>query len=245
MKTNSFIEAIKIEPNKDDIEQLDSTSNSLKKMAEKALSVEIESEEDYQYAANSLQVVESITKVISEITERFRKPAYDYYQSVLKAKKDLVQPGEEASKHLRAQMSGYIKRREQLRAEEARKLIEQQNRIAKENAENAFLTAIESGDDLGAELALEDAVAASVAPNTTISVAPPEIEGIQYRDNWSAELVGPSGLKILCAAIAEGRAPEDLVSFNSSKANQIARSLKHEMKIPGIRAVNNKVIVRR
>jgi hypothetical protein len=230
-----------------EITELDDTSKSLQKMSAKALALAVETPEDYERAGEMLHMVEGVTKVIEDITERFRKPAYEYYKGVMNTKKVLLKPGEDASKHLRGVMSKYVREQEQIRKAEEARLLAEARQKAEEEASAAFEAALEAGDELGAELAIEEASAAPSVDFSQLQEVTPEVQGISYRDNWKAAWDGNAeeALKKLCAAIAAGDAPAALVSLNVAEANRIAKALKGDMRIPGIKAVNEQVIVRR
>lgn len=56
-------------------------------------------------------------------------------------------------------------------------------------------------------------------------------------DLWHAELVD---IRALCAAIAAGKAPADLVQFSQDAGNRLATALKDSADVPGLRFVSTK-----
>ena len=88
------------------------------------------------------------------------------------------------------------------------------------------------GDTGRAEELREQEIIVPVAPTT-------RLEGTTVRTVWSAELVD---IKALCAAIAEGKAPADLVDFSQARGNRIATALKDAANVPGLRFVRSKSV---
>lgn len=211
----------------------------LRAMSDKVHSLEVVDEDSYREAANYLESVDAITKVIESITEEFRKPAYDYYKKVLATKKSLVEPGEEAKKYLRAQMTSYVQEQERIRREEEERLRIEAQKEAEAKAEAELEAALEKGDEVAAELAIEKASAPQEVETEDLT---PQVEGVSYRSTWKASL---TSIRDLCKAVANGEAPERLVQLNTSEANGMARALKDEMKVPGLKAVEHKTLVKR
>lgn len=69
----------------------------------------------------------------------------------------------------------------------------------------------------------------------------PDVATMSTRSKWVAEL---TDIKALCRAVADGKAPASLVSLNQSEANRVAKSLKGSVRIPGIRVIEEKIVVR-
>jgi hypothetical protein len=62
------------------------------------------------------------------------------------------------------------------------------------------------------------------------------LTGVAFVKTWSAEVVD---LKALCRAIADGKAPENLVAADMKVLGQLARALKSAFNVPGCRAVSS------
>lgn len=80
-------------------------------------------------------------------------------------------------------------------------------------------------DSYCAEELRERAIIVPVVPTTKLA-------GTSTRELWSAELVD---IRALCAAIADGKAPADLVTFNQAAGNRLASALKDVADVPGVR----------
>lgn len=229
-----------------EVAEIDVLEERMSTMSNNVMSHEITDNESYQKSARMLHSVEEVFSVIDAVIERFRAPAYDYYKSVLAEKKRLLGPGEKAKAHLRKLMGEYMAEQERVRAAEEKKLIAAAKVEAEEKALEALERAMEAGDDLGAELAIESASATPEVDRTALKELTPNAEGIQVRSSWKAGFEGDTdgSMRKLCAAIGAGRVSVDLVTLNTSKANQLARALKGAMRVPGLVAVEDKTIVR-
>lgn len=231
--------------------ELDGVASRLALIAEEALHVEVDSDASYEIAVHYLNQIEKIFSVVEEIIERFRKPAYDYYQSVLKEKRDILQPGDDARLVLRLKISDYHRKKTEAAEAERTRLLEAAKDDILQEVANAAAKALETGDTDEAKIVTER-LASIVADATAIVEAAdveaaPEVKGITFRDKWSATLKEPEdeSLRLLCAAIAERKAPLNLVRFERVEANKLARALKDELQIPGIAVHSGSTLVKK
>ena len=65
--------------------------------------------------------------------------------------------------------------------------------------------------------------------------APVAADGTWPVTRWTAEL---TDIRLLCAAIAAGAAPEELVQLNQPAANRMASALRDAVSYPGLRFVS-------
>jgi hypothetical protein len=122
-------------------------------------------------------------------------------------------------------------REEQRRLEEiARKEQEKLQRQAEKRAERQEAKG-------NADRAEEIRAAVPVISTPIVVPQPTKVAGIAVRETWSAEV---TDIKALCRAVADGAAPANLVEPNMKVLNTLARSLKAEMRFPGVRAVSEK-----
>jgi len=112
-------------------------------------------------------------------------------------------------------------------AEKARR--EAEAKLAAERAEKeAAAKALEAkGDDFSAEVLREQQTAEFVPP------PPAPKSALKKRKIWRARV---TDMKSLCAAIAAGKCPIDVVSVNQSAANELAKAMKSELNIDGLEA---------
>lgn len=204
-----------------DVQQVERQATKLDNLYHQALDLEVSNPADYQDAAALLELLNNVYAALESVLEPFRASAYEFYVQTRERKKSVLQPGEEAIDHLKDEMTAWKSR------------LEEQQR----QQEEEFAQALESGEaDLDDEPDPEDV---------------PDIDGVHYRDNWSVEWdtdlydSKEEALRALCAAIGRGDVSEDLVKLNRRSAASQARSQRSAFKVPGLKAVNNPILVDR
>jgi hypothetical protein len=137
--------------------------------------------------------------------------------------------------------------RERLEAEERARVQAEQRRLQEEADQRRLdeaLAAEQRGDKETATRLIEAPVEAPIvlARPVFVPVAPiapkPLAAGVSFRDNWTAEV---TDLAALVKAVAEHRAELTLLMPNMVALNGMARSLKDALKIPGVRAKNERI----
>ena len=133
----------------------------------------------------------------------------------------------------------------------------QRKAVAEGNAKAAAKAAAESarleeeararqqeGEIKAAQTQLE--AAASVQAQAPAAVAA-KIDGFAMRDNWQVELERDEQHAVTQIAAVLASKPElvGLLSLNMSAANKMAKALKQNMNVPGLRAVNKQTAVSR
>jgi len=73
-------------------------------------------------------------------------------------------------------------------------------------------------------------------------VEEPKLEGAHMRDNYSAEVFD---FKVLVLEIAAGRQPLSMLLPNQKVLDDLAKSLKNELLIPGVKVINKPTLVKR
>lgn len=182
-------------------------------------------------AGEMLKGIKALAGQIDGTFDPIKKKAHDTHRAICdeqaKAKKPLL----EAEKILKDSMTAYYDEQQRLaRAEAAR--LEAEAREIEEAArleEAAALEAAGQNEEAERVLVEEPPTPAFVPP-----VAVAKVAGVAMREEWSGEV---TNLRDLCRAIGEGKAPVTLVTINQATLNGLARSLKGELKYPGIRAV--------
>ena len=131
-------------------------------------------------------------------------------------------------------------------AEEKKRVAEQEriDREAEEKERKRLLKQAEraekKGDTEKAEELKEEAE--NVVVVTPTVTAPETPEGVSYRDDWYAEV---PDIKILCKAIAEGKAPVNYIMANMPVLNKQAKATKDMLKVPGVKFLCRKVQMNR
>ena len=194
--------------------QVDPVSAQLEHTCDMADNIEVTDIHGLNNALEAIDYLSNVTKVLEDIVEPFRKKAYDHYVSIREEKKKLLSRPQATVAALRGKIKDFNDR------------VEREKQLAMEA--------------LAKDNQTPEAMAVIEAPSVT-----QDVEGLGWRVQWSAELATDDGeaLKALCRAIGDGKAPVNLVTFNQSEANRLAKSLKDLMRYPGVRAKREKVPV--
>lgn len=107
-----------------DIEEVMDVQARLDAASEQCLALEVVDDESYEQAGEYLQSVSSVYKLVEGTIEPFRKRSYDFYKGILDQKKQMLDPGDKAIKHLKQQIAAYVKQIEAKQREERERLIE-------------------------------------------------------------------------------------------------------------------------
>lgn len=166
------------------------------------------------------------------------KPAYAAYKNLLDAKKKVIEPVENTVNTINRELLSWDQTQERLRRD-AQVRLEQEARAKAEAAriqEAELLQAAGAGEEAIEELLEEPVIV------TEMVAAPKTYEAsksVVYRDNYSGEV---TDLKVLVKYIAKNPSFINLIQVNQTAVNQLAKSMKETLAIPGIKVVNNKVV---
>jgi rRNA processing protein Gar1 len=192
-------------------------------------------DEDSIEAAERLygQGISRAKKVVHELFDEHIADAHKLHKGLTEKRKKLLDPLDYYAGRLGGAAS--MARRELARREQA--VIEEEARRQRqeleESAREAAAAAEAQGEkDLAAKIIERVAVMPPPAAPTAAMRAGTGT-GMSYLDTWRAEVVS---IRDLCRAIADGKAPEDLVEPNMGRLNAIARALKGTMSVPGVQA---------
>lgn len=202
---------------------------------ETARAYQIDSQEMRDMAGDDLQQIKRLQKSIEGQRLELTAPL----NAVVKRINDLFRPPkdwlDEAERMLKGAIIGY----DQAQAEKAAE--EQRQRDDAVRAERERLAAVaEKAREAGR---VEEAQAMAqvaemvIAPPVTVPVQ--KTAGISTRSNWTAEVVD---LMELVKAVAAGTQPLSLLQADTTRLTQMAKALKAELNIPGVRAVENTII---
>ena len=190
--------------------------------------------------------IKALRKKIAQTFDPIISAAHRTHQEAIEQRRKVEEPLVMAEKYLKGQVTAYHQEVERKRAEEAE--IARQEAIKAEMArrkaeEEARLAQAAELESAGAKEEAEALVAETVEENQKpieVYVPPPatpkaEIQGATVKTYWQAEL---TDLKALCKAVSDGKAPLNTIEANMTVLNQMARALKKELAIPGVRAVS-------
>ena len=161
---------------------------------------------------------------------------------------DRMATWQEEQERLRREAERAAERERQRLEDEERQRVERETAERLRDAETHVLeeaAALEAqGDTVAAARLLEAPVTLDtpVLPRPVFTppvaiAAPPKVAGLSFRDNWTAEV---TDLLALVKAVASGAQPITLLQANQTTLNGMARALKESMRVPGVRAVNQK-----
>lgn len=206
-----------------------------KTLHEVAGNYRIANADQYQNAAEDLRKVKSLGKKLEDQRKAITGPMDVAKKAVMDFFRAPLNYLDEAETALKAALLTYDREQERLRIEAEAKAAEAARKEQEKLLARADKAA-ESGKQEKAE-ALQTQ-AAMVAP--VVNVAPQtKVSGISSRDNWTAEV---TDMLELVKAVAAGQQPLSLLSVDQTKLNGMAKALKQDLMIPGVKAVNKPVI---
>lgn len=214
----------------DDIEQRALT------LPEKARAIAVEDDASYQLAGGVLLQIKEFRKEINDTFDPIIAKAYAAHKEAKAQKTKVEAPLIEAEGILKPAMATYTTEQERKAREELLRLEAEARKRAEDEVLAAAAQAERDGDRDTAEAIISSPV--EVAPIVQ-NPATPKVNGVSYRDNWTAQV---TSLFALVKAIAAGQQPISLVMANLPALNLQAKSLKGEMNIPGVKSVCEKIV---
>lgn len=195
-----------------------------------AKAYEIDCPESYEAAAEDLTQIKSRLSSLEEQRKSLTRPLDQAKAKIMeffRPPKELLEEGERI---LKQSMLAY-------RAEEERKrrafeaAMREEARRCRERLEAEARAAAAKGAEEEAQLKREQAenvITPILAPTT------PKPKGISIAESWRAQVIDKLAL---VRAVAEGKAPTELLEVNMQAANRLALSLKQAFAYPGLKAV--------
>ncbi len=206
------------------IQELSTSTNTL---VEKAKSIIITTQDDYNMASDVLKAVKAQDKAIHEILDPKVDAAHKVHKAATAERTQYLEPLAFVEKTLKPLMSNYITKQEEIRRAAERKLLEEKleadRKAAQEKAEKEALL-----KDLGMD---QEAEAVALAPVVVQEyVAPPKVEtnGISYREVWKFEITDLAAL------------PREYMVPDETKIRGVVTSMKKDASIPGVRVYSEK-----
>jgi hypothetical protein len=207
-------------------------------VVQEAQGLAITSQADYEGAADFVKMVTLRLKQLEDVFGPIAAKQYAAWKETKAQQARFAEPLQEAKKTVVAKIAAWDLEQERLRREEQRRLEEE----ARKAAEEELLAEAVAAEAAGVESAVAEAIlSAPLAPK--VVVVPPahqRAEGVsKARDNWSCELVSLAALVKHAAAHPEALG---LLQVNQVAANQMARALKENFNVPGLKAVNRPTV---
>lgn len=205
-------------------------------LPDEARMIVIRGDADYQAAAGWLRErVKAVLAQADAVFDPIISSAHATWKKALAQKAVVVGPIEEAERIVKGAIAAYLREQGRLRLE-AQKAAEASARKLAEDEALARASALEAaGRPVEAAAVLDRPLA--VMP---VSVAaPPRAEGVSRRTNYRAQVID---LKALVRHVAAHPEHSNLLLPNGPALNQLAKSLKGDLAIPGVKVVAEDVI---
>lgn len=214
----------------------DDVSSRMLTMSEQADALLIDSESTYRAASSFLLGIKDLQKEVMGFFAPLKKAAQDSHKRLCAAEKEKVEPLIDVERKVKTRMLAYETEQRRLAAERERKLREEARKIEEE----ARLKEAERLEAEGRQREAERLIDAPIfTPPVTVAPPTPRVQGVSFREVWSAEV---DDLRALCRAIADGSAPTSYVTPAMPALNAVARAQKEGFSVPGCRAVVSKQV---
>lgn len=189
----------------------------------------IQNDEDFTRADELLVSIATQKKDIASRFDPIIQKAHSAHKEALAQKVRLILPREQAETLIRARMVEY-RDAKKVEADRLAAAAAVTGKAALEEERLYIADQLEqSGRGQEAEAVLSQPI---VAPPPTASWSPvPPSRGTSFKETWKMRVVS---LPDLVKAVADGKAPENLILANESALNGIAKALKASAKIPGV-----------
>ena len=188
---------------------------------------------EHELAQSYLQDTVKLERAVVDLFADVKTQTNKAHKAACAAEKRLLTPILETRRGYTLAIGRYETEAKQ-RAEEERRRLEAEARKAEEERLLAEAEAAETNGDK--ELATEIMEEAASVPTPIVHVEPElaKTKGVVSRTTWSAEV---TSFRELIAFVSENPQFENLLQPNGPALNAMARGLKENMKVEGVRAV--------
>lgn len=188
----------------------------------------------YQIACEFALGIKELRDKAEAHHRRLISAAHNTHKLACDALRSIDAPLAEAQRTIAARITVWDLEQQRIRNEEESRLMRESAALAEQEIQQSALDAIESG---ASEEEIDAIVAAPAIAPPVFVPTPPRVAGVSKpKDKWSAVV---DDIRVLAAAVVDGKIPPIAIQPNSIFLNQMARSLKGLIGIPGVRAVNN------
>ncbi len=214
----------------------DDVSSRMLTMTEQADALVINNESTYRAASSFLLGVKALQKEVLDFFKPLKTAAQDAHRKLCAAEKEKAEPLIDVERKVKIRMLEYETEQRRIKAEQEAKLRAEARKI-EEEARLREATRLEAeGRQKEAERLIEAPI---FTPPVAVAPPTPKVQGVSFRETWSAEV---DDIRALCRAIADGSAPTTYVTPNMTAINAIARAQKEGFSVPGCRAVMSKQV---
>jgi hypothetical protein len=196
----------------------------------------IKDDASYQAAGSFLLTIKGFRKKVEEVFGPVVQKANQAWKAALDLRKQADAPLDEAERIIKPALAAYDQEQERKRREEQERLMAEQKKRDDDSRLAQAEKAAKNGDLKAANAILEAPASPIVAPALQPKA---QVAGISYSQSWKAEC---TDIRALVLAVAQGKASITLLEANQVGINQMARALKSEFQVPGIRVWSEKVV---
>jgi hypothetical protein len=215
-----------------DVPEEREVQSSLAPILEEAQYLVVETLAQHEIALNCIKRCSATEKQVHDL---FRKPKTDAnraHKSIVAAEKTLLAPLLEAKGVLNTKCTAYEQEQERVRRDEQRLLEEKARREEEDRLLQDAMQAQEAGDAELAEQIINEEIE---TPVVKVEANTAHVEGVSSRELWSAEVTNKAAL---LRFVLEHPEMLNLIEPNMPALNGLARSMRREFKIPGVRAIS-------
>ncbi len=187
-------------------------------------------------AASELTRIKKKHKELEEKRFSMTRPIDDSKKRIMEFFRGPTDFLKKAEKILKNKIADFHEEQERI----AQKAADEEFKRLERNAAKRAKTAEKNGDvDRAEEIIQEGELEAAAASASVVQINQPKT-GVSTRVNWKIEC---TDIKALALAVAEGKAPPTLLSFNQVEANKYAKAVKDSMPAPaGTRIYKDRIV---
>ena len=196
---------------------------------EKAHLVIVTDNDSMTLADNTKGAIKEMLKEIDSVFKPLADKAFQAHRAITSKWKKVKAPLEEADAYLTGQVKGYLRKLEEIRQAEERRLREEARKAEEERRLAEALEAEKEGNVEEAQAILEEEM---FVPPPVVKVDVPKVDNRKYRTIPRARCIDK--MKLI-RFVAQNPALADLLDYNSSVGNNKAKSMGKEINnIPGL-----------
>jgi hypothetical protein len=196
---------------------------------EKARLIVVSDNDSMTMADNTKAAIKDMIKEIDSVFKPMADKAFQAHRAITGKWKAVVQPLKDADEYLTGQVKGYLRKLEEIRQAEERRLREEARKAEEERRLQEALLAEQEGNEEEAQAILEEEI---YVPPPVVKVEAPKVDNRKYRTIPRCRCIDK--MKLI-RFVAQNPALADLLDYNSSVGNNKAKSMGKEINnIPGL-----------
>jgi type I site-specific restriction endonuclease len=207
-------------------------------LAERATSMVVSDKPSHELAQNYLVELTKVERSVKELFSTPKSAAHKAHREICAAEKKLLDPIAGARRKVSGAIGSYEAEQRRLADIERRKREEE----ARKAEEDRALKAAEELEAAGEHELAEQVLTEDIEPPVIAEPEPElaKVDNVHTRTTYSCEV---TDLRALIRYVAERPELTDLLQPSMTQLNQLARALRHNMKVPGVRLIESKQAV--